>query len=307
MVANPPDSRPGTGTILGLLVGLSVIGLLALFLPQAVGLASTWLLVMLVMLICFICIGLAMGKGAAGLLIDPTTNMMTLARLQVVLWTWLILSAFVTAALARAWDAHAHHNAGYCTPPVTTGSQVACADPLGIQLPPLLWALIGVSITTTVGSPLLKINKQQKAAEDERIRKQAVKSAPPGSSVQPVTYSNVLDRRKTASPDVFKNIQDTGGVLVKKASWRDAAFSDIFTGDEVSTFGYVDVARVQAFFFTLVAFIAYAVTLWGAMTAAGGIAGFFMFPDVPAGLMAVISISHTGYLSSDAFTQSIPT
>lgn len=309
MNANQSNSGSNGAAILGLFGCVLGAGVMALFLPQVkmFGLAYTWLLVAAVMLVGLICTGLALGKGAAGILIDPATNMMTLARLQVVLWTWLVVSAFVTVALGRVWDAHIHHGQGYCAPPVTVNEQVTCADPLGVQLPPLLWALMGISITTAVGSPLLKTNKQQKTTEDDRLRKQAALKSSMGGAAAPaaLTFRNVLDTRKQANPEIFKAVDENAGALVKKASWRDAAFSDLFSGDEVGTFGYVDVARVQACFFTLVAFVAYAVTLWGAM-AASTIAGLTAFPDLPAGLIAVIGISHTGYLSSDAFTQSTP-
>jgi len=43
------------------------------------------------------------------------------------------------------------------------------------------------------------------------------------------------------------------------------------------------------------------------MSTAGSIAKFFMFPDLPSGLVAIISISHTGYLTDKAFTHSTPT
>lgn len=309
MSANQSNPGSNGAAMAGLLVCVLGAGLMALFLPQVkmVGLAYTWLLVAAVMLVGLVCTGWALGKGAAGILIDPATNMMTLARFQVVVWTWLVLSAFVTVALGRVWDAYSHKGEGYCTSPVVVEEQVTCADPLGVQLPPLLWALMGISITTAVGSPLLKTNKQQKTAEDDRLRKQAaLKSSAGGVAAPAATFRNVLDARKKISPEIFKAVDENAGALIKKASWREAAFSDLFNGDEVGTFGYVDVARVQACFFTLVACVAYAVTLWGAM-ATSTMAGFTAFPDLPSGLIAVIGISHTGYLSSDAFTQSTPT
>jgi hypothetical protein len=77
-------------------------------------------------------------------------------------------------------------------------------------------------------------------------------------------------------------------------------------GEEVGTFMYVDIAKVQNFFFTIVAVVAYSVALAAAMSAAAGISKFFAFPDLPAGLIAIISISHGGYLTDKAFTHTTP-
>ena len=87
----------------------------------------------------------------------------------------------------------------------------------------------------------------------------------------------------------------------------EASFGDVFTGEEVSTYGYVDMAKLQNFFFTVIAVIAYAVMLGGLMAAAGrDVAGFFVFPDPREGLLAITAISHTGYLTDKAFTHSTP-
>jgi hypothetical protein len=78
-------------------------------------------------------------------------------------------------------------------------------------------------------------------------------------------------------------------------------------GEEVSNFMYVDIPKVQNFFFTIVAVIAYVVALAVAMSTTKSIPAFFAFPDLPAGLIAVISISHGGYLTDKAFTHTTPT
>jgi hypothetical protein len=80
----------------------------------------------------------------------------------------------------------------------------------------------------------------------------------------------------------------------------------INTGDEVANFGYVDVAKMQNLFFTVVAAVAYTVALVSALSA-GPIAQVIAFPDPTAGLVALIGISHAGYLADHAVVHSVPT
>ncbi len=287
------NSKQKTGMrILWFLALIIAAGLLlpqplgTLFKSSGVGLALTWLAVAILMLFIIINVGISLNKGRAGILIDPARNMMSLSRLQIVLWTWVVLSAFVTVALARIAD--------------------SADDPLTIALPPLLWALMGVSVTSAVGSPLLKTAKGQRTEDEDRKRiRIADIRARRGETVELATYGGTLRNRTRDDPDLADRLENEG-VLVKKNNWSDAMFSDVFMGEEVSNFMYVDVAKVQNFFFTAVAGVSYVVALVAEMMEAGGASGFSTFPDLPVGLMAVISISHAGYLTDKAFPHSTP-
>jgi len=270
------------------------------------GLALTWLIVALLMAFILILIGESLGKGAAGILIDPARNMMSLSRLQVVLWTWVILSALLTVAVARVGDSLGNP-AGYTCPPASAGEEPSCADPLGIQLPALVWALLGISITSAVGAPLLKANKAQRTAEEDhqRLRAARLRSRREGGTEEAASYAQALQNRIAENPDLQGQVENTGA-LVRKTSWTLARFSDIFSGEEISNFMYVDIAKVQNFFFTIIAVVAYTVALVAAMVQAGSVAGFFAFPDPGPGLAALISISHAGYLTDKAFAHSTP-
>jgi hypothetical protein len=74
-----------------------------------------------------------------GMLIDDR-NVISLSRLQMVLWTTVVLSAFLTAAL---WN-------------ISLGID----EPLSIGLPTELWVLMGISTTSLVGSPLILSSKK---------------------------------------------------------------------------------------------------------------------------------------------------
>jgi hypothetical protein len=316
----PPQAKPAFLGIFAILLGIAIP--VGIFLPRTVGLFWAWLIILGCMIGAFGVIGLSRGMGLLGVLIDAGTNMMSLSRLQIVLWTCVILSAFVTTALGRIGDYGIDQSGYECPAPVESGEEQAepeCAEPLGIQLPPVLWALMGISVTSAVASPLLKANKGQRTAEQDRTQEakaqrssqvmvdmhgRAVAAAPAPPAA---TYRAVLAQRKLANDPAIEDAQQSNGVLVRKTSWRKASFADVFTGEEVSTFGYVDMAKVQNFFFTVIAVISYAVMLAGAMFAAGtDVAGFFVFPDLTEGLLAIVGISSAGYLVDKPFTHSLP-
>lgn len=88
-----------------------------------------------------------------GALID-NRNVISLARLQMALWTVIVLSAFFTGAL---WN-------------ITMGAEEA----LTIRVPSELWILMGISTTSLVGSPLVmgaKMGQSPALAELEATRK----------------------------------------------------------------------------------------------------------------------------------------
>jgi hypothetical protein len=316
----PPQAKPA---FLGAFIVLLVIAIpVGIFMPRALGLFWPWLIILGCLIAAFAIIGLSRGMGPLGVLIDAGTNMMSLSRLQIVLWTCVILSAFVTTALGRIGD-YGFDQSGYeCPAPAEASEEQAepeCAEPLGIQLPPMLWALMGISVTSAVASPLLKASKGQRTAEQDRTQQakaqrssqvmvdgygRAVASVP---AAPPATYTAVLAHRQLANDPAVSDTQQGNGVLVRKTSWRNASLADVFTGEEVSTFGYVDMAKVQNFFFMVIAVIAYAVMLGGAMFAAGtDVAGFFAFPDLTDGLLAILGISSAGYLVDKPFSHSVP-
>jgi hypothetical protein len=126
-----------------------------------------------------------------------------------------------------------------------------------------------------------------------------------GETVEPASFDNALKEATVGMPEEDKPKNE--GALVKKTSWTDARLSDIFMGEEVANFMYVDIAKVQNFLFSLFAVVAYAAALAMAMSAAESAAKFFAFPNIPEGLIAVIGISHGGYLTDKAFTHATPT
>lgn len=148
-------------------------------------------------------------------------------------------------------------------------------DALAIKLPMELWQLLGISGASSVGSALIqqnKKNKQPAAGEMERAAASLQESAPAvASNAQGVAYSN-------AAPE-------------------HAHFTDMFEGDEIANSAYIDMSKVQMYFFTLIALITYGAQLAMMMNEKSPSA-LGEFPAFSSGLLALLGISHATYLGS---------
>ncbi len=107
-------------------------------------------------------------------------------------------------------------------------------------------------------------------------------------------------------PEPRDNISNNRkGVLYANGAISDAAFSDMFEGDEVGNTAYVDPAKVQMFFFTVVAGLSYGMELYQWIAKKGYIPADAKtaFPLVSGGLVAILGISHAGFLVNKSTTQ----
>lgn len=111
-------------------------------------LAQGWGLVAL-SLIAFAAIsGRAIVGSWRGLLIDQR-NVISLSRFQMALWTVIVLSAYLAAAMFN----------------IITGVD----EPLSIALPGQLWLLMGISTASLVGTPLILSDKLNKKGSDAAL------------------------------------------------------------------------------------------------------------------------------------------
>jgi len=179
-------------------------------------------------------------------------NLMSLSRMQMVLWTILILSAFLTMCLRRIRD----------------GSP----NPLDIGLDQHLWALMGISTASLIGTPLLLGNKSQKTASEDAVKKAA-------------------GQLKENHEEIRQN---SAGTLYVNKSADDASFADIFQGDEIGNTAFIDVAKVQMFFFTFISLLVYGTALYHMFKGND----YSQMPVLSNGLIVLLGISHAGYLTS---------
>ncbi|MBN1274366.1 MAG: hypothetical protein JXB26_19060 [Candidatus Aminicenantes bacterium] len=232
---------------MGLLLIIGLIVLVGFLMPSQSYLA-TWIVITLILLISVLVIGHGITGMWKGALIDEE-NKISLSRFQLLCWTVLVLSAFLSAALIN----------------ITNGS----SNPLAISVPEELWVLMGISTTSLVGSPLIKSNKKTKPLNS-------------------LTFKALM--KKDYGPDKIGN----SGYIVFNVSQKDASWGDMFKGEEVGNFTQLDLAKIQMFYFTMIAVLSYIMALGGFFaSAASAISGL---PELSASLIALLGISHGGYL-----------
>lgn len=196
-------------------------------------------------------LGWRSSQRLAGVIID-NRNKESLSKLQITSWTILILSAIVAAAA---------YNIG------TQGFGSA----LDFEVDPNLWALLGISTASFIGTPLVLGHKA------------ATKTADPG---QLSVMQAKLGTAATAQGHVQVN-----------ASPRDASWLDLFRGDEVGNAATLDLSKVQNFLITLITLAVYAGALGNMLvTAWKQPHGITALPPLSQGFVYLLAISHGGYL-----------
>lgn len=231
------------GIVVGLFVYLSVR-------PPDWGLRTFWIVGMLTLF------GLTMivGRGVTGVwkgaFVDERLKM-SLSRLQMFVWTILVISAFGTMAIARLYS-----------------HEIDNASAMDIGVPETIWALLGISTTSLIGSPLIKSAKKNEPPKDPKIKVEAQ-----GKDTTEVTWE---------------------GQIVKNRSIDDATFADLFRGENVENFMLLDMAKIQMFFFTFLLVLAYGASVGAALQDSE----LASLPDVGAGMLPLLGISHAGYLAS---------
>jgi hypothetical protein len=189
-----------------------------------------------------------------GILINEQ-NLMSLSRFQLLGWTVLILGAYLTYVFQR----------------------LRAADPqaLGVEVDKMLWALMGLSTTSLVGSAAISsVKSGQQPDGDSANRTAAI------TQEQPKT---VLDNSR--------------GTLYANSTKEDAQFTDLFEGDEVGNAAHVSLGKLQLFYVTMIIFAAYGVVVLKSLRPHADLS---RLPTLPEGVIALLGISHAGYLSTKA-------
>lgn len=147
---------------------------------------------------------------------------------------------------------------------------------MNIYISPEIWALLGISVGSGAGSVIVNSSKVAQEPDPAKIDLQR--------------FTKDTNRKRS-------------GVL---AVMEKARFSDMFLGEEITDFNYVDIGKVQMFFFSIAAVAGYAAALWAApdLTAAKppGVdeehAAYF--PVLSTAIVTLLGISHAGYLTVKA-------
>lgn len=259
----------------------------------------SWFIIMALLWAFFLLLGLIISKRPLGILVNEQ-NVMSLSRFQTVLWTIIVISAFLVIGIARIKNGVLADE---------EGSQLA--DPLNITIGNQLLALLGISAAALVGSPLVAATKKAKTPDPNAVQATAVEMIRTGNvpdSVKPAPAAVApADARSLAAPATPDPTQlaaeisnNASGTLYKNPSVSDASFTDIFEGNEVGNTAHVDLGKVQMFFFTVIVAIAYVAALWDVLSEGAIYDANFAFPVLSAGMVALLGISNASYLTTKA-------
>lgn len=138
---------------------------------------------------------------------------------------------------------------------------------MNIIIPTEIWALMGISLGSAVSAGIAKGVKSVQEPSESFLNKNAL------------TQNHI-------------------GLLHANTDIKNAKIIDIFKGDEVSEFEYIDISKVQMFFFTLAAWMGYASTIYSYEFSDE--AGLITFPMLSTGIVTLIGVSHTGYIAIKA-------
>ena len=243
-----------------------------------IGRPGSWLITLGLLAAALALAGYALLGRWDGILIDQD-NRISLSRLQLVLWTIVLVSALLTAGLSNAVN-----------PPDE--------EPLRIHVPARIWALLGLGAFTAVAAPMMTEARQEMNSVQTRTAEVrcSVGGQPPAplASAEPegaqgrLSVTEALRRRQglSASPCF------AGDVIVKPEP-RDARWIDLITGDNEGAL-HVDVSKLQQLAFTLLLISVYVLALNGRLA---GVASVRRFPDADTGFLSLLTISHVAYLA----------
>jgi hypothetical protein len=278
------------------IIMILLIFLTGLFAPRVLNFP----LVMTFVIVFMVLIGVCINGLPWGIFINER-NKMTLSRFQLVIWAVIVLSAFLTIALGRVY--------------------AGVADPLAIALPTQLWALLGISTTSLVGSPLILSTKVPKTSTKGARRKVAlflVKEEKDASKLKilvdaekkpshdaKIAVEDLIEKEENANKTKVDEIVEKFGIVAFNLKPEEAKFSDMFTGDEQGNEGFIDMAKVQMFFFTLIIAFSYMVLLVNLImtTQPSGLDGFPVLTD---SVVALLGISSAGYLTNKTYDKTKP-
>jgi hypothetical protein len=218
-------------------------------------LQSRWAFVGALVILSFmsILIGWVLARRPLGILVNEM-NLMSLSRFQLLGWTIIILAAYLTYVFQRlrAGDPHA----------------------LEVNVDKMLWALMGISTTSLVGSAAISSVKSGQEPDADAANRTA--------AITQETTQAVMDNSR--------------GILYANGTTTDAQITDLFEGDEVGNAGHVSLGKLQMFYITVVMLAAYVVVVLKSLHGPN----LDGLPTVPEGVIALLGISHAGYLSTKA-------
>jgi hypothetical protein len=284
------QQQDDSGLSSGKLAGIAIIIVFFIVLIGVFPIPSSvqWVLIAILMIAFVAVIGRTISGRWTGILIDER-KVMSLSRFQIVIWTVIIVSAYFAIASARIY--------------------AGVPDPLAIEIDWRLWALLGISSTSLVGTPLILDSKKRKVIDKDKEAKnlkgiasrlKTKESNPENATRENASHSNPQEPTSGNTEDsksLYGAKDNVEGIVFVNKEVEEAKFSDIFEGDEAGNESRVDVSKVQMFFFTIISALSYGVLLFN-MLATTNIREIESLPPLSEGLIALLTISHGTYLTN---------
>jgi hypothetical protein len=293
---------------------LLIAAVIVIAFNQTVRPVLLWLILLALLVALMLVISHAYTHRWLGLLIDER-NKYSLSRLQMVLWTVIVLSAFITAVLANLQLVQLVTVTGAVNPPVVIGEPVGALvlnvlQDVGIYNPEDGTIHPDVDVTrlnlaaTVRDGQVIYIPLKGELSTEAVVESDELSDNPttPLSVQIPSEVWLLLGISTTslvASPLIKSQSHDK---VVKNQSATEAKISDFFRGEQAGDYMQLDLGKVQMFFFTVIVISAYAIAL-ASMFITRELSAITSLPALDSGVIAMLGVSHAGYLTNKAVSK----
>jgi hypothetical protein len=303
------EGRLGWLVFTGLLVGMVVVTWLADWFvgllsanPAIKGAQLAWLLDLVFVAAGILVAGKAVNGRWSGAFID-SRNRYSLSQVQAIAWLALVSSGVVAAGIAN----------------VIHGVKA----PLDLAIPIELLAAIGLSVTTLVGSPLIRSVKRGNTPDQNQtartfsnlgmqpesngaqvfgVEATSPPAPPPmlGAAAPVVSFGGVAAVPPTPPPTNFSATHE--GTIVTMTSPEATGWADLIRGEETGNADKVDLGKIQLLYITAVAVAVYAALMFSTLGTVGdnGAAVQLAFPALDTSFVGILALSHAGGLAYEA-------
>ncbi|MDM4769053.1 hypothetical protein [Solimonas sp. SE-A11] len=221
---------------------------------------QVWLVSLVLMSLSLGAIGWAAHKRWDGVLIDRD-NRISLSRLQLIVWTLLLLSALQAVGI-------------FNIPACLTGDM---RGPVDVRIPSEIWVLLGLGSFTAVAAPTIK----------QRYRSHSLQHGTLADAIA-VHVKTGLRLQTQGSFD---------GRVYRNATPADARWLNLVMGDYEGA-AYIDISKVQHLVLTLLLVLIYALALNQLLDKPLPYReAISQFPEISSGFLSLLGISHAAYLA----------
>jgi uncharacterized membrane protein YvlD (DUF360 family) len=293
-------------------VAILIAAVIVVAFNQSIRPILIWLVLLALLTALLLVISHAYTHRWLGLLIDER-NKYSLSRLQMALWTMIVLSAFITAVLANLQLVQLVTVTGAVNPPqvvfapvgtlvVDVLAQVGVYDPDDSTISPDV-DVSQLDLASTVHDgeviyvPLKdEVSPQAVAQSDEESTGQITTPISVQIPSEVWLLLGISTTSLVASPLIKNRTPDQ---IVKNQSATEAKLSDLFRGEQTGDITQLDLGKVQMFFFTVIVVGAYAIAL-ASMFITRELSAITSLPALDSGVIAMLGVSHAGYLTNKA-------